>query len=340
MRGPGSDDPADDHDDEPDRREGPSSSDDEPRRDRTDHDREDGRSTRSETSARSDADGREDGVDPIATRVDDRARSREGSVTIEEDGYLRWFVGTDDGTVVAIRDVVTTVAIVALVGAILFGISGVWPPLVAVESGSMEPSMERGDLIFVVDGERFVGDDPIEGTGIVTHDNGLESGHEKFGQAGDVVVFTPDGEEFRTPVIHRAHFWVEEGENWVDTRADPENLNGRSCVDVTACPAEHDGFVTKGDANSGYDQAGSGAQLDYVVKPEWVTGKASQRLPWLGHVRLTVDEILASTTLGVPGSTPATPGSTVPATPAPLEVGLFAIGSAVAIAGSRRPGSW
>ncbi|WIV68534.1 S26 family signal peptidase [Natrialbaceae archaeon AArc-T1-2] len=277
-------------------------------------------------------------------RADGDRPTRSGGVTIEDDGVVRWFLKSDDGTVTMIRDVASSVAIVLLIGLVLFAVSGVWPPLVAVESGSMEPNMERGDMIFVVDENRFVGDEPIDGTGVVTYENGQNGGHEKFGEPGDVIIFEPNGDEFQTPVIHRAHYWVEEDDNWVDEQADPEHLNGATCEDLTTCPADHDGFITKGDANSGYDQAGSGAPTD-VVSPEWVTGKASVRIPWLGHVRLVFDSLLVSSPSQA-GSTPG-PGPNLGPDRGPasggssgLQVGLVAVASVAAIAGSRRPGSW
>lgn len=218
----------------------------------------------------------------------DRPSDDADAVTIEDDGYLRWFVRTDDGTVVAVRDILTSVAIVAAIGLLLFGLSGIWPPLVAVESGSMEPNMYRGDLIFVVADDRFVGDDPVAETGVVTKYDAAD-GDGRFGDTGDVIIFRPAGGE-GTPVIHRAHFWVESGENWVETQANPEYVDGDSCDDLEYCPAPHDGFVTKGDANPGYDQAGYGAQTT-VVSPDWITGKGLFRIPWLGYVRLTFDAL-------------------------------------------------
>ncbi|RQG93219.1 S26 family signal peptidase [Natrarchaeobius halalkaliphilus] len=224
--------------------------------------------------------------------------SDEPDVTIEDDGLLRWFVRTDDGTVVLVRDVLSSVALVAVIGLLLFGISGIWPPLVAVESGSMEPNMQRGDLIFVVADDRFVGDGATEGTGVVTLENGQNAGHEKFGQSGDVIIFKPDGSDYHTPIIHRAHFWVEDGENWVETKADEDIIGGSTCEEVPTCPAERDGFVTKGDDNSGYDQYG-GARTD-VVQPDWITGKAMVRVPWLGHVRLVFDSLLGGLVAPIP----------------------------------------
>ena len=214
-------------------------------------------------------------------------------VTIEDDGIVRWFLKSNDGNVVFVRDILSSVAIVAVIGLLLFALSGVWPPLVAVESGSMEPDMERGDLIFVIDDDRYVGDDPAGDTGIVPLENGVENGHERFGQPGDVIIFQPNGDERQTPIIHRAHFWVEEDENWVDTKADEEIIGDTTCDDLQTCPANHDGFITKGDANNGYDQQyGSfNEPQSEVVDPDWVTGKARFGIPWLGHIRLTFDSI-------------------------------------------------
>ncbi|SEW26014.1 S24/S26 family peptidase [Natrinema salifodinae] len=216
--------------------------------------------------------------------------TESNAVTIEDDGIVRWFLKTDDESIVLVRDVLSSVAIVAIIGLVLFAVSGIWPPLVAVESGSMEPHMHRGDLVFVADEGRFVGDNPADGTGVVTLENGQESGHEKFNNPGDVIVFQPNGNAAATPVIHRAHFWVEEDERWVETKANEEVIGDATCAEVQSCPAPHDGFVTKGDNNAGYDQYGN--SVSTVVKPEWVTGKAMFRIPWLGHVRLTFDQIL------------------------------------------------
>ncbi|RQG94623.1 S26 family signal peptidase [Natrarchaeobius chitinivorans] len=248
-----------------------------------------------------------DGPDDSRRNAERTTDTGDGDVTIEDDGIVRWFLGTDDGTVVAVRDVLSSVAIVAVIALVLFAISGIWPPLVAVESGSMEPNMERGDLIFVVDDDRFAGDQATDGTGVVTLEDGQNADHEKFGQPGDVIVFKPDGSEYRTPIIHRAHFWVDEGENWVDTRANDEYVADATCAEVPTCPAPHDGFVTKGDDNSGYDQYHGGAGTT-VVHPDWVTGKAMIRVPWLGHVRLFFDSLFGGMIAPVSFSQPASYG--------------------------------
>jgi len=183
-----------------------------------------------------------------------------------------------------LRDLATSVIAVLLLGAYLFAISGVWPPMVAIESGSMEPNMEVNDLAVVMDTERFqpsasaaVG--PGD-TGVVTAEVGAETGYTQFDDSGDVIVFEPNGNSQRTPIIHRAMFWVEEGEDWTE-RADPAYLgNVESCGQLPTCPAPNSGFITKGDDNPTYDQAGN--QISAPVRSEWVVGTAEVRVPWLG----------------------------------------------------------
>ena len=184
-------------------------------------------------------------------------------------------------------DIATSVLAVLLVGGFLFAVSGVWPPLVAVESGSMVPNMQKGDLVFVMEEERFPGTGAVDDTGVVTARMGEESGYRRFNGYGDVIVFKPDGSDSRTPIIHRAMLYVEEGENWV-ARANPEYLESAAlvCERVDQCPAPYDGFITKGDnnrSNRDYDQV---SHLSDIVKPEWVVGTAELRLPGLGWIRL------------------------------------------------------
>ncbi|MFC7044096.1 S26 family signal peptidase [Halobacteriaceae archaeon GCM10025711] len=149
---------------------------------------------------------------------------------------LRWFLSTEHAGVSFVREVLSSAFIVLLLGFLLFGVSGVWPPMVAVESGSMEPHMERGDLVFVVDEQRFVDGNAYADTGVVPYQTGVESDYQKFGDYGDVIIYAPEGSGRAVPIIHRARFWVDEGENWY-SQANPEFVQADSCEALQYCPA-------------------------------------------------------------------------------------------------------
>ncbi|WP_394324558.1 S26 family signal peptidase [Halorhabdus tiamatea] len=188
-------------------------------------------------------------------------------------------------------DIVSSVVIVALIGALLFATSGVWPPLVAIESASMEPHIDTGDLVFVMDEQRFPGPGAIGESGVVPARVGEETGYRTFEGYGDVVIYEPDGNGEATPIIHRAMFWVADGENWYD-RADSTGVGGAdNCEELANCPAPNAGFITKGDntvSNKRYDQA---MGISEPVKPEWVIGTAEYGVPGLGQVRLLSGEV-------------------------------------------------
>ncbi|WP_135807204.1 S24/S26 family peptidase [Halorussus marinus] len=192
------------------------------------------------------------------------------------------FRRSDHGAVVFVRELLSSAAIVVAIGLLLFAASGVWPPMVAIESGSMEPQMYKGDLVFVMEEGRLAPDVAHADTGIVTYRAGAEAGYSKFNNPGDVIIYTQNGDPGRTPIIHRAMFWVESGENWYD-EANKQYLRADNCGELANCPAPHAGFITKGDNNGEYDQA---RRISTVVKPDWVRGTAEVRIPWLGWVRL------------------------------------------------------
>lgn len=191
---------------------------------------------------------------------------------------------SNDEFVLFTRDVVISILAVVMLGGYIFMVSGVWPPMVAIESGSMQPNMEENDLVFLMETERFQPDAAHEKTGVVTKETGDAVGYETYGDGGDVIVFAPQGLDQQTPVIHRAMFWVEAGENWCD-RAEEEYLsNSERCEE-----APHAGFITKGDYNNQYDQSNN--QFE-PVKPEWVIGTAELRVPRLGWFRLQFQTVI------------------------------------------------
>jgi signal peptidase len=225
-----------------------------------------------------------------------------------EKSLLTRFRTDQTGPLMFIRELLTSIATVAAVGLLLFAISGVWPPMVAVESGSMEPNMQKGDLIFVTEPGRYMPDYDHAETGVVTYRTGEDRDYRTFGDYGSVVVYKDPG-SFGPPIIHRARFWVDDGENWYD-EANKQYVNADSCSELLNCPAPHAGFVTKGDNNPYYDQANG---ISSPVKPEWLVGTARLRIPYLGWVRLGVS--------GAAAGSPAVPGTVSAAVPAGASAG-------------------
>ncbi len=83
-----------------------------------------------------------------------------------------------------------------------------WPPLVVVESGSMQHGpqdvpglINAGDIVLV---QKV----PVP-SGVVTYVQGLGSGYTSYGEYGDVILYYPNGDTGATPVVHRAILWLE-----------------------------------------------------------------------------------------------------------------------------------
>lgn len=108
-----------------------------------------------------------------------------------------------------LRDVVTALVVVVIVLLSLWTYGGRWPPMVVVESESMQHSnsyssvgvIDTGDLTFVRTLERS--------HGIVTWAQGAKDGYSRHGGYGDVIVYHKNGLTSVTPIIHRAIVWIE-----------------------------------------------------------------------------------------------------------------------------------
>lgn len=157
--------------------------------------------------------------------------------------------------------VITVVAVFALISKIALGL---WTPMVAVESGSMIPHIQIGDIIIVESADRKE---------VITYTEGKQKNYTSFDDYGDVILYKPYGRGDATPIIHRAMYFVDKDE--------PMWEGGP--------PAPHEGYITKGDnmkTNPSYDQKGS-ISYQQPVKKEWVVGMARfVRVPLLGCISL------------------------------------------------------
>ena len=161
------------------------------------------------------------------------------------------------------KDLLSVVAILIIFMVLSKLVFGLWTPMVAVESGSMEPHMQIGDIIFMKS---------IDRVNVITNEEGKKSGYTSFENYGNVILYHPYGQEGVTPIIHRAMYRVEAGE--------PMWVGGP--------PAPYSGYITKGDnvvTNKLFDQQGQ-ISYDMPVKDEWIIGTAQYRIPYLGYIRL------------------------------------------------------
>jgi signal peptidase len=197
----------------------------------------------------------------------------------ENGGFFAILRRSSNPWVVLLRDLLWVAGVVGGIALALFLICGTWPALVAVESESMVPHMNVGDLIIVVQKDRF---------GLLqTQEEGLASGRQTFGDYGDVIVYRPNGAGTTHPIIHRAIRFVHTGDQYTRPVAGS----------ATVLTAPHDGYVTLGDNNRGIiDQGGylPGVGIIEPVQEEWIVGKAALSIPFLGYPSLHILEFGAA----------------------------------------------
>lgn len=180
---------------------------------------------------------------------------------------LKAFNESQNPWVGLLRDFLFVLSVVMIFASVSKIALGLWTPMVAVESGSMLPNIRIGDIIFVEGAER---------SEIITYEAGKKNGYKSFDEYGDVILYRPYGKEGVTPIIHRSMYYVDAGQ--------PVWAGGP--------PAQHAGYVTKGDNNLMYDQQGSISYLQ-PIKKEWIIGVARfYRVPVLGYVSLIPRKIL------------------------------------------------
>jgi signal peptidase I len=175
------------------------------------------------------------------------------------------FWKTDNYWLALLRDILVAFLVVAVIMSVVYAYSGSVTPLVAVQSESMTPQINIGDVVLLR------GLDRVQ---VVTNKEGKATNYQSFGNYGDVIVYKPNGAKDATPIIHRAMYWVNAGDRL------PNNQT-----------AAHAGFITKGDHNQDYDQPLLFGGMPPVepVKPEWIIGVAQQpAIPWIGNLRLAL----------------------------------------------------
>ncbi|MFA6333311.1 MAG: S26 family signal peptidase, partial [Methanoregula sp.] len=162
------------------------------------------------------------------------------------------------------RDLLWVVGVVGAIALALFLICGTWPAVVTIESGSMIPNMNIGDLVVVVQQDRY-GD-------LMTWEEGKAANVSKFNSYGDVIIYKPNGMSSVHPIIHRAMVYATNTTPLTEIRGNQLKMN---------YTVAHDGYITWGDNNPAPDQFVSykGIGTPEPVKDEWIVGKALFTVP-------------------------------------------------------------
>jgi len=86
---------------------------------------------------------------------------------------------------------------------------------------------------------------------------------------GDVIAFESEDGQI---VVHRADIYVEYDDDWVE-QADEEYISDihTTCASMSECPSDQYGWITVGDGNEVYDQAGDNSMR--VVSDSDVEGQ-------------------------------------------------------------------
>jgi len=185
------------------------------------------------------------------------------------------FRESDHWAVSLARDLIWIVTVVGGVALALYLICGTWPAVVTIESQSMVPHMNVGDLVVVVQKDRY-------GT-FETWADGNISGTTKFQDYGDVIIYKPNGLTSVHPIIHRAIQYVDD---------EPvSEIKGLKLLKNYTPP--HEGYITWGDNNPRPDQGLNypGIGIIEPVKEEWVIGKALFSVPLIGYLPLHIIEV-------------------------------------------------
>jgi signal peptidase len=223
----------------------------------------------------------------------------------------------------SVVDIIIAVILVASIFLAMFAYTGSWPPLVVVESKSMQHSetdseigiMDTGDLTMV---KRVFSESQVK-----TYVGSLEDGYKTYGDFGDVVIYWKAGDRTQTPIIHRAVILLEANANGTFKAPQLKGLvrevdyrmssvfNSWECINddfqlyhygyrgmTINIPIKnmlkymndhdipvHGGFITKGDFNPAVDQI-MFMQTTEPVSFGWIHGVATGEIPWFGIIKL------------------------------------------------------
>jgi signal peptidase len=220
------------------------------------------------------------------------------------------------------RDIAIAAILVAAIFGVMFAYTQVWPPVVVVESESMQHSDTRSALGVIDTGDLVLVQAVSSKNDVVTWVEGHATGYETYGDFGDVIIFRrPRGAAGEPPIIHRPILYLVYNATsssydapsllgidrtwWTATNrtgallGSPFNITGTIAMNHLGFRGDRthsipvssllgsnyktDGYVTMGD-NNAYKSGFDG----WLVAQTLVIGRARGELPWFGLIKLTV----------------------------------------------------
>jgi signal peptidase len=208
----------------------------------------------------------------------------------------------------------------------MFAYSGLWPPLVVVESNSMMHGDDNISHIGAIDtGDLVLVKKINHASDITTYMDGLSTGYKTYGDYGDVIIYKKGGSETLTPIIHRALIYLEPNADGLSYRsaslqnaptsewsANPLNdtwdhLTGTLTLkNFTVAGLDHQIVqIDIGNTIRYFEALGIGPRAGFITKGDhnpypdqsswiyapvvdigWIVGKARGEIPWFGLLKL------------------------------------------------------
>ncbi|UCE36365.1 MAG: S26 family signal peptidase [Thermoplasmata archaeon] len=112
------------------------------------------------------------------------------------------------------KDVVIAFIIVIIIIGSIYLYTGNWPPVVVVESDSMQHSDDESFLGVIDTGDLVLVKSIEDENDVISYMKGKRIGHETYGEYGDVLIYRKNGWKDITPVIHRTLIWLDYNETY------------------------------------------------------------------------------------------------------------------------------
>jgi signal peptidase len=227
------------------------------------------------------------------------------------------------------RDVAIAFLIVGIIMGAIMAYSQIWPPMVVIESESMQHSDTQSFIGTIDTGDLVLVKKSPSKSDVVTYVEGRARGYETYGDYGDVIVFRKYGAPPpATPIIHRPMVYLEWNyttdssfdipgmkgleinKDWGAVNADGNpatsyyNLTGYVWIEDVGYTNKNLtitlqnfilSFKTSDERADVYLTAGdhnlqhTNSPDPWHVKQEWIIGVARGELPWFGLIKLMLN---------------------------------------------------